>query len=95
MIKVNIEQLINRKNIVIKSDNDVEVKTFANNGRRFKIVNDENGKFKVIDFDGFAMGQGASVKGAVIGALICGVPLREINFNGYYVPVRECLEVVK
>lgn len=92
---VSLEQLIDSKRITIKGDNDVEVKTFANNGRKFKIVNDENGKFKVIDFDGFAMGQGASVKGAVIGALVCGVRLREINFNGHYVPVQECLQVVK
>lgn len=92
---ISLEQLIDLERIIVKGDNDVEVKTFANNGRKFKIVNDENGRFKVIDFDGFAMGQGASVKGAVIGALVCGVRLREINFNGHYVPVKECLEAVK
>ncbi|MBO5478549.1 MAG: hypothetical protein J6J36_08115 [Clostridia bacterium] len=92
---ISLEQLIDLKRITVKGDNEVEINTLANKGMKYKIINDETGRFKVIDMEGFAMGDSPSIKGAVISALACGVPLREINFNGHWVPVRECLEAVK
>ena len=57
--------------------------------------NDIDGRFKVLDVDGFAFGDSVSIKGAVIGALAVGIKLRDINFNGYWVPVREVLQAVE
>ena len=92
---MKLEQMLNSGIIVVKGNDEVKC-TFANEGRRYKIVNSDNEQVKVIDVvDGFSWGQGASVKGAVISALRCGVPLKEINFNGHYVPVKECIQAVK
>lgn len=63
---------------------------------KYKIINEDNNEFKVISLeDGFAFGRGKSVKGAMIGALISGIRLNTIDFNGFYVPINECLSVVK
>lgn len=92
---MNIQELLNSKRITVKGDNEVECNTLANKGMKFKIVNDETGRFKVVDMEGFAMSDSNSIKGAVIGALACGVPLREINFNEHFVPIKECIEAVR
>lgn len=63
--------------------------------REYKIVNEDNEVFKVICVENEeTWGEGYSVKGAVIGALISGIQLRNIDFNGHYVPIQECLDVV-
>ena len=63
--------------------------------RKYTITNDEtDGRIKVIDCDGFAFSDAESVKGAVIGALVLGIRLKDIDFNGNYVPIKECLQVV-
>lgn len=91
----SLEQMLNSSKLIVKGNDEIKC-TFANNSRRYKIINDESKQIKVVDVvDGFSWGQGASVKGAVISALRCGVPLKEINFNGYYVPVKECIQAVK
>lgn len=88
--------MLNSNKVVVKCNDEVDKCTFANHSRRYKIVNADNEQVKVVDVvDGFNWGQGASVKGAVISALRCGVPLKEINFNGHYVPVKECIQAVK
>ena len=58
-----------------------EVKT-----KDYKYVIERNpidNRIKVVDEDGFPFGDSESVKGAVIGALICGVRLNQIDFNAY------------
>ena len=64
--------------------------------RRYKIINEEDNKiFKVISVENNdTWSEGHSVKGAVIGALVSGIQLKNIDFNGYYVPIQECLDVV-
>ena len=63
--------------------------------RTYKIVNEDNEIFKVICIDTNEVWSKAySVKGAVIGALVSGIQLRNIDFNKHYVPVQECLDVV-
>ena len=64
---------------------------------RYIIENDDNKEtYKVIDIkDGFVFSESKTTKGAVIGALVCGVQLKTINFNGHYVPIKECIAVVK
>lgn len=63
--------------------------------RKYVIINNEiDNRIKIVDCDGFAFSDAETVKGAVIGALALGIRLRDIDFNGYYVPIKECLEVV-
>lgn len=64
--------------------------------RQYKIINEEDNKiFKVISVENNdTWSEGYSVKGAVIGALVSGIQLKNIDFNGYYVPIQECLDVV-
>ena len=57
--------------------------------------NDIDGRFKVVDVEGYPFGDSVSVKGAVIGALAIGIKLSDIDFNGYWVPVREVLQAVE
>ena len=66
----------------------------------YKIItvshNGENLEYKVVGLtDGFPWGKGKSVKGAVIASLIAGIRLKDIDFNNHWVPIKECLEVVK
>lgn len=66
----------------------------------YKIItvshNGEDIEYEVVGLsDGFAWGKGKSVKGAVIGAMISGIRLKDIDFNKHWVPVTECLAVVK
>ena len=44
--------------------------------------------------DNFAWGKGHSIKGAIIGAMIAGIRLKDMDFNNHWVPVQECLKVV-
>lgn len=63
--------------------------------RKYVIINNEiDNRIKIVDCDGFAFSDAKSVKGAVIGALVLGIRLKDIDFNGNYVPIKECLEVV-
>ena len=92
---MDIESLIKSGKVSIKGDNVISVETVENCGLKYKITDTDSGRFQVIDMEGFAFGDGASIKGAVISALRCGVRMRDINFNGHWVPVRECLQAVK
>lgn len=58
-------------------------------------IGEEQIEYKVVDQEGFAWGKGKSIKGAVIGALVNQIRLNNIDFNGYWVPVYECIAVVK
>ena len=63
---------------------------------KYSIISEDGERIKVVELkDNFVWGHAESVKGAVIGALVSGVRLGDIDFNGHYVPIRECLEVVK
>lgn len=71
-----------------------------NKEKQYKIIsvshNGQDIEYEVVGLsDGFAWGKGKSIKGAVIGAMINQIRLKNIDFNGYWVPVAECLEVVK
>ncbi len=92
---MNLEEMISLGKVSIKGDDVTGRKTLENKGMKYQITDTESGRFQVIDMDGFAFGDGASVKGAVISALRCGVRLRDINFNGYWVPIKECIQAVK
>lgn len=57
---------------------------------KFRVVLDEfTSKFQVIGADDFIWSEATSATGAVNGALACGVPLRDINYNGHYVKFKE------
>lgn len=79
-----------------------EIMSKANNKyeKNYKIItvlhnSNEEIEYEVVGLsDGFAWGKGKSIKGAVIGALINKVRLNQIDFNGHWVPVQECLNVV-
>lgn len=58
------------------------------------IVNKFDNEYKVVDDEDFPFSNGKSVKGAVIGALAIGIPLREIDFNGNYVPLNEVFSAI-
>jgi len=92
---MNIESLIQSGKVTIKGDDVIGRRTITNRGLRYKITDTESGRFQVVDMEGFAFGDGASIKGAVISALKCGVRMRDINFNGHWVPVKECIQAVK
>lgn len=63
--------------------------------RNYKIINEDNEVFKVICVDtNEVWSEAHSVKGAVIGALVSGIQLKNIDFNKNYVPIQECLDVV-
>ena len=61
------------------------------------IINDEEvvEKFNVVDVNNEVFSSSVSVKGAVIGALAVGIPLKTINFNGNWVPIKECIKAVQ
>lgn len=68
--------------------------------KNYKLItvshNGEDIEYEVVGLtDGFTWGKGKSIKGAVIGALVNQVRLNNIDFNGHYVPIKECLAVVK
>lgn len=92
---MNLEQMISLGKVTIKGDDVIGCETVANKGLRYKITDTESGRFQVVDMEGFAFGDGASIKGAVISALRCGVRMKDINFNGHWVPVKECIQAVK
>lgn len=92
---MNLENLISLGKVSIKGDDVTGRRTLENKGMKYQITDTESGRFQVIDMEGFAFGDGASVKGAVISALRCGVRLRDINFNGHWVPIKECIQAVK
>ena len=76
------------------------VKKMNNKKPNYKIItvshNGENLEYEVVGLsDVFAWGKGKSVKGAVIGAMIGGIRLKDIDFNNHWVPVHECIQVVK
>lgn len=62
--------------------------------RKYKIVSEDGKVFKVISVENEVWSEAHSTKGAVIGAMVCGIRLKDIDFNGNYVPIKECLEVV-
>ena len=63
---------------------------------KFKLSLDETmNQFKVTGKDGHIWGQGASVKGAMISAMNCGVQLRDIDISEFYVPIPEVIKAVK
>lgn len=63
--------------------------------RKYTVINNEiDGRIKIIDCDGFPFSDAKSVKGAIIGALALGIRLKDIDFNGHYVPIKECLQAV-
>ena len=92
---ISLEDLIKSEKVTVKGDNVIGRETIENCGLKYKITDTESGRFQVIDMEGFAFGDGASIKGAVISALRCGVRMKDINFNGHWVPVRECIQAVK
>ena len=56
------------------------------NNRKFKVVNVvecEAPVFRVVDEDNFRRAEARTPRGAVLGALACGVQLRDIDFNGF------------
>lgn len=92
---MDIKTLIETGKIDVISDDEMDCATLVNNGQRYKIINVVDG-FEVIDVkDDFAWGKSVSVKGAVINAMNNGVRLKNINFNGHWVPVQECIQAVK
>lgn len=92
---MNLENLISLGKVSIKGDDVTGRRTLENKGFKYQITNTDSGRFQVIDMEGFPFGDGASTKGAVISALRCGVRLRDINFNGHWVPIKECIQAVK
>lgn len=92
---MDIQSLIKSGKVSVKGDDVIGCETVKNCGLKYKITDTESGRFQVIDMKGFAFGDGASIKGAVISALRCGVRMKDINFNGHWVPIRECLQAVK
>lgn len=52
---------------------------------------DEQESFKVIGKDGFEWSEASSPKGALFGALACGVPLRDIKIDMYVPDFNEVL----
>lgn len=65
--------------------------------KSFKLVlEEETDEYKVESLeDGFVWSRGKSSKGAVIGALRQGIPMREIDISSAYVPIHECIKAVK
>lgn len=57
------------------------------NNRKFKVVNvvecEEGPVFRVVDEDNFRRAEAGTPRGAVLGALACGIQLRDIDFNGF------------
>lgn len=58
------------------------------NNRKFKVVNvveceEEAPVFRVVDEDNFRRAEARTPRGAVLGALACGIQLRDIDFNGF------------
>ena len=64
---------------------------------KFKLaLNEATGRYEVkSNKDGFVWGEGASTKGAVIGACRQGIQLKDINLSGGYVPIKEVIEAIK
>lgn len=44
---------------------------------------DKQNKYQVIDNKNWRWSEATNARGAVLGALACGVQLRDINFNGH------------
>ena len=53
------------------------------------ILDEETKKFQVIGKDGWMWAESTTPKGAVQGALACGVPLSKIDFGGNFIPIWE------
>lgn len=53
------------------------------------ILDEETKKFQVIGKDGWMWAEATTPKGAVQGALACGVPLSKIDFGGNFIPIWE------
>ena len=65
--------------------------------KNFKLVlEEETEEYRVESLDdGFVWSRGKSTKGAIIGALRQGIPMREIDISEAYVPIHECLQAVR
>lgn len=53
------------------------------------ILDEETKRFQVIGKDGWMWAEATTPKGAVQGALACGVPLSKIDFGGNFIPIWE------
>ena len=53
------------------------------------ILDKETQKFQVIGKDGWIWAEATTPKGAVQGALACGVPLKKIDFGNNFIPIWE------
>lgn len=53
------------------------------------ILDEETQKFQIIGKDGWMWAEATTAKGAVQGALACGVPLSKIDFGGNFIPIWE------
>ena len=56
-----------------------------------KMTDEQKESFKVVGKDGFEWAEASSPKGALFGALACGVPLRDIEINMYVPDFNEVL----
>lgn len=61
------------------------------------VINDEETieKYKIVNEDDEVFSDSYSTKGAVIGAMAVGISLRDINFNGHWVPIKDCIKAVQ
>ena len=49
------------------------------------MTDEQEESFTVSDKDGFEWSTATNAKGALYGALACGIQLNDINFNGIYI----------
>ena len=57
---------------------------------KFKVIlNKITEKYEVIGDDGWIWAEATNATGAVNGALACGVPLKDISYNGNYVSFKD------
>ena len=54
-------------------------------------MTDEQTSFKVVGKDGFEWSEASNAKGALMGALACGVQLRDIEINDFVPGFNEVL----
>jgi hypothetical protein len=56
----------------------------------FKVVmNELTERFEVLGKDGWMWSEATTPKGAVQGALACGLPVSKIDFGGNFIPIWE------
>lgn len=55
------------------------------------VLNEVTERYEVIGKDGWRWSEATTPKGAVQGALACGVPLRKIDFGDNFIPIWELM----